>query len=253
MKRSRCGTKSKWTSELAYQIECDLQDSWSPEQVATARQTVSFKTIYNWIYNGVLNVSKQCLRHKGRRQEKQEEARGKMIVGHTIDERPASVATREEFGHWELDTVVSSRGESKACEATFIERKTRFYWTMSMIDRTAKSMEQAIKEFVQKLGHKKAFLSCTVDRGKEFSCWKEVEEDLNVPMYFCDPYSPWQRGTNENGNGLFREFFPKGTDFSKVTEEDKQEALRKINTRPKKTLNWNNCWEVFQEEMLRLI
>lgn len=253
MKRSRCGAKSKWTSELAYQIECDLQDSWSPEQIANARQRVSFKTIYTWIYEGMLDVSKQCLRHKGIRQEKQVETRGKMIVGHTIDERPTSVATREEFGHWELDTVVSSRGESKACEATFIERKTRFYWTISMIDRTATSMEQAIKKFVGKLGNQKAFLSCTVDRGKEFSCWKEVERDLNVPMYFCDPYSPWQRGTNENGNGLFREFFPKGTDFSKVTEEEKQEALRKINTRPKKTLNWKNCWEVFQEEMLRLI
>lgn len=174
-------------------------------------------------------------------------------MGHTIDERPASVATREEFGHWELDTVVSSRRESKACEATFIERKTRFYWTISMLDRTAKSMEQAIKEFVEKLGNHKAFLSCTVDRGKEFSCWKEVERDLKVPMYFCDPYSPWQRGTNENGNGLFREFFPKGINFSKVTQEEKQEALRKINTHPKKTLNWRNCWEVFQEEMLQLM
>lgn len=176
-----------------------------------------------------------------------------MVVGHTIDERLASLSTRDEFGHWELDTVVSSRGESKACEATFIKRKTRFYWTISMIDRSAKSMEQAIKFFVQKLGNDKAFLSFTVDRGKEFSCWKEIEKDLAIPMYFCDPYSPWQRGTNENGNGLFREFFPKGTDFSKVTSKEKQEALRKINTRPKKTLNWKNCWEVFQEEMLQLI
>ncbi|MGM0169710.1 hypothetical protein IGI39_004819 [Enterococcus sp. AZ135] len=253
MKRSACGAKSKWTSEFAYQIECDLEDSWSPEQIANDRQIVSFKTIYNWLYAGILNVSKQCLRHKGRRQEKQEEARGKMTVGHTIDERPASVSTREEFGHWELDTVVSSRGESKACEATFIERKTRFYWAISMRDRTAKSLAQAIKAFVQDLGSHKAFLSFTVDRGKEFSCWKEIEKDLDVPMYFCDPYSPWQRGSNENGNGLFREFFPKGTDFSKVTPTEKQEALRKINMRPKKTLNWKNCWEVFQEEMLQLI
>lgn len=82
--------------------------------------------------------------------------------------------------------------------------------------------EQAIKDFVVMLENHRAFLSCTVDRGKEFSCWKEVERDLNVPMYFCYPYSPWQRGTNENGNGLFREFFPKGTDFSKLTEEEKK-------------------------------
>lgn len=198
-------------------------------------------------------MSKQCLRHKGRRQEKQTETRGKMVVGHTIDERPASVTDRKEFGHWELDTVVSGRGKSKACEATFIERKTRFYWTISMLDRTAESMEQAIKTFVASLDNRKAFLSFTVDRGKEFSCWEKIESDLEVPMYFCDPYSPWQRGSNENGNGLFREFFPKGTDFSKVSEQEKVAALKKINNRPKKTLNWKNCWEVFQEEMLQSI
>lgn len=253
LKHNACGAKSKWTSELAYQIECDLEDSWSPEQIANARDTVSFKTIYHWLYNGFLKVSKQCLRHKGRRQEKQTETRGKMAVGHTIDERPSSVAEREEFGHWELDTVVSGRGKSKACEASFIERKTRFYWTISMPDRTAESMEQAIKTFVAALDNRRAFLSFTVDRGKEFSCWKEIEDDLKVPMYFCDPYSPWQRGSNENGNGLFREFFPKGTDFSTVSEQEKVAALKKINTRPKKTLNWKNCWEVFQEEMLQSI
>lgn len=163
IKHSACGVKSKWTSELAYQISCDLEDSWSPEQIANVRQEVSIKTIYNWLYSGLLNVSKQCLRHKGRRQEKQAETRGKMVVGHTIDERPVSVGTREEFGHWKLDTVVSGRGKSKACEATFIERKTRFYWTIPMLDRTAKSMETAIKTFVYKLGNAKAFLSFTVD------------------------------------------------------------------------------------------
>ena len=86
-----------------------------------------------------------------------------MVVGHTIDERPASVTDCEEFGHWELDTVVSNRWKSKACEATFIERKTRFYWTISMLDRTAESMEQAIKTFVTTLDNRKAFLSFTVD------------------------------------------------------------------------------------------
>ena len=163
------------------------------------------------------------------------------------------MSNSEEFGHWELDTVVSGRGKNKSCEATFIERKTWFYWTISILDRTEESMEQAIKTFVATLDNKKTFLSFTVDHGNEFSCWEKIEAHLEVPMYFCNPYSPWQRGANENGNGLFREFFPKGTDFSKVSEQEKITALKKINTRPKKTLNWKNCWEVFQEEMLQSI
>ena len=252
-KRQASGAKSKWFPELAYQIECDLSDTWSPEQIAGARGVMAFKTIYNWLDAGLLNLSTKCLRYKGHGRQKQAEKRGEMIVGHTIDQRPAMIKQRQTFGHWELDTIISGRGTSKACEATFLERKTRFYWTVPMADRTADSMSVAIKSFVALIGGTKAFLSATVDRGKEFSCWKTIEEDLGIPMYFCDAYSPWQRGSNENGNGLYREFFPKGTDFSKVTRSERLDALRKINGRPKKTLGWKICLDEFLTERLQLI
>lgn len=117
--------------------------------------------------------------------------------------------------------MVSGRGKSKACEATFIEQKTRFfYWTVSMLDRSTESMELAITNFVTTFDNKKVVLSFIVDRGKKFSCWEKIENDLEVPKYFCDSHSLWQReGANENGNGLFRKFSTKVTDFSKVSEQ----------------------------------
>ena len=91
------------------------------------------------------------------------------------------------------------------------------------------------------------------DRGKEFSGHKRVRETLGLPMYFADPYSPWQRGSNENANGLLREFFPIGTDFAKVANDELVDALAKINGRPRKCLGWKTAHEVFTEEVLRLI
>lgn len=252
-KKTACGAKSKLTTALKYQIECDLEDSWSPEQISMARGNVSFKTIYNWLYAGYLRQSIECLRHKGKQRKRQTERRGKMVVGHTIDQRPEIINSRKEFGHWELDTVVSGRDTSKACDATFLERKTRFYWTVPMLDRTAASMTEAIKLFSAMLSNPKALLSLTVDRGKEFACWPIIKKELAIPMYFCDPHAPWQRGSGENGNGLYREIFPKGIDFSTVSDTDRFIALWKINHRPKKTLGWENCFEAFQKEMLHLI
>lgn len=107
---------------------------------------------------------------------------------------------RHTFGHWELDTVVSSRGGSKGCLATFVERKIRFYLAFKIPDRTARSMFEAIQKRCQ-LFPKSLLKRFTSERGKEFSCYERVEE-LGIPFYFADPYSSWQRGSNENSNGL---------------------------------------------------
>ena len=103
-----------------------------------------------------------------------------------------------------MDSVVSSRGESKACFATFVELKTRFYVAIKMPDRSKNSMLEAIKQLTSRIP-KEAFKTFTSDRGKEISCWKKVEE-MGIDFYFVDPYCSWQRGCNENSNGLLREF-----------------------------------------------
>ena len=160
-----------------------------------------------------------------------------------LKKRPSEVSTKEVFGHWEVDSVVSSRGKSKACFATFVELKTRFYVAMKLKDRSKSSMLEAIKQLTTSIP-KGAFKTFTSDRGKEFSCWEKVEK-MGIDFYFADPYCSWQRGCNENSNGLLREFYPKKTDISKIETEDLIKTLMLINSRPRKCLNYATPLKIF--------
>ena len=208
------------------------------------------KTIYRWIYSGVLRVNLTVLRHKGKRR-KPVETRGRFRVGTSIHKRPKEVKNRQSIGHWEADTMVSSRGESKGCLATFAERRSRLFLAFKMPDRTAASMMKSIETLWRFMGE--SLKTLTSDRGKEFACHEEIKDTYGIPIYFADPYSAWQRGTNENSNGLLREFFPKKTDLAKITEDELVDALLKINGRPRKCLDWKTPLEVFQHEVLHLI
>ena len=250
IRRKNSKPKGKYSKALVKQIERGLNSTYSPEQIANTltKGVVSFKTIYRWIYKGIISTNGlKLLRHKGKR-HKPKETRGRFNIGKSISKRPKEIKKRTTFGHWELDTIVSSRGESKGCFATFAERKTRMYIAIKIPDRTASSMENAVR-FVANILPKKAFKTATVDRGKEFACYSNIERDLNIPFYFADPYSSWQRGTNENSNGLLREFFPKKTDLAKVSYNDLQKALFLINSRPRKCLKWKSAYEVFFHEL----
>ncbi|MCK0473986.1 IS30 family transposase [Halalkalibacter sp. APA_J-10(15)] len=252
-RRKDCKPKGKWSAYLAEIIEEKLQLTWSPEQIIgrLPELNLSFKTIYRWLYQGLLNKSDlTVLRHKGKRQ-KPVETRGRFNIGTSINQRPKEVKKRTTFGHWELDTIVSSRGKSKGCLATFAERKTRMYLAVKMKNRSSSSMETAILSMVDKypLG---VFKTSTVDRGKEFACYSSIEEQVDMLVYFADPYASWQRGTNENANGLLREFFPKKTDLSLITEEELELALYLINHRPRKCLGWKTSHEAFWEEVSQL-
>ena len=236
---------------ISNNIAKKLEGDRSSEQISKAhlngKQT--FKTIYNWIYTGKLKgISLKNLRHKGKRRKK--ETRGKFLIGSSISTRPKEVKCRKIFGHWELDTMVSSRGKSKDCLATFVERKTRFYVAIKIKDRTAPSMLKAIKKLVKVLP-KKALKTFTTDRGKEFACYKEVEK-LNIKVYFADAYAAWQRGSNENSNGLLREYYPKKTDLGKISNDDLIKKLILLNSRPRKCLNWDNPFNLFLKEVSHL-
>ena len=252
-RRQSSKPKGKCTPAIVTLIEKELNATWSPEQIShtVTNGLVSFKTIYTWLYNGKISKGDiTVLRHKGRR-HKPVEKRGKFTVGTSISQRPEEVNDRETFGHWELDTVVSSRGKSKGCFATFIERKTRFYTAIKIPDRTAASMEGAIKQLHSALPSN-AFITATVDRGKEFACYNNIETDISLPIYFADPYSSWQRGSNENSNGLLREFYPKKTDLALVTRNDLIQNLFLINNRPRKCLGWKSSIQMFLHELSHL-
>lgn len=190
------------------------------------------------------------LRQKGKRR-KPTEKRGRFTVGTSISKRPIEVKSRETFGHWELDTMVSSRGRSKGCLATFVERKSRLYTALKIPDRTANSMEKAICQLYRSLPTG-AFKTGTTDRGKEFACYNSIEKKLGLPLYFADPYSSWQRGSNENSNGLLREFYPKKTNLSLVDQHELIHNLILINNRPRKCLGWKSPIQVFLHEVAHL-
>ena len=247
-KAANKGRSSKITAELKNLIKDRLYKTWSPEQIAgrELKGRLSFKTIYNWLYSNFLDVSLNVLRRKGKK-AKTKETRGKFNIGKSIGDRPEEVRKKEVFGHWELDSVVSARGESKACFATFVELKTRFYVAIKMKDRSKSSMLEAIRQLTANMPEE-AFKTFTSDRGKEFSCWEEVEK-MGIDFYFADPYCSWQRGCNENSNGLLREFYPKKTDISKIDTEDLIRTLMLINSRPRKCLSYATPFEKFLHEI----
>ncbi|BDT03560.1 IS30 family transposase [Spiroplasma ixodetis] len=205
--------------DLVKYIQQKLLLGWSPEQIYGRiknfhkQWAISFKTIYNWIYSGLFDkVTSKNLRRKGKKRRSQEN-RGK-FNGKSIKERDNNVNDRITLGHWEGDTIVSSRGKSKSCLITLVERVSRFTLAMLVKNKTTKVINKNIIHYLSILP-KNIVKTITFDRGKEFANWQQLEKKLDVKIYFANPYSPWQRGTNENTNGLIREKFPKKfTDFS---------------------------------------
>lgn len=152
--------------------------------------------------------------------------KGKFNIGRTIKKRPKEVYKRNTYGHGEADTVVSGRKNGKAlssyCFVTLVERKSRFYIAKHIPDRKDITVTNAIIEMLSKYPTE-LVKTITCDRGKEFTGWKGIEETLKCKVYFADPYCAWQKGTNENSNGLLREYYPKGMDLSKTNNYELKE------------------------------
>ena len=255
LRRSYCHRGMYHSQETIAYIEEKLLATWSPEQIASTPAPVpvpSWRTIYRWLYDKyLLNGKLKVLRRKGVSHGKKE-TRGKFNKGKSIRKRDKSVYRRAEAGHWEVDTVVSGQGKSKACFATFAERKTRYYIAVKMPDRKAATMA---KTMVQTLGSFPSELvkTITCDRGTEFANWAEIEKALNCDVYFADPYCAWQKGSNENSNGLLREFYPKGRNLSRVSPVTLKRNLALINARPRKVLNFQSPQYLWDLELLNLL
>lgn len=228
-----------------------LLDNWSPEQIGGrlkylgGEHQISYATIYRGIYKGLLEIPMKSLRRGGRGPSPHSnETRGRIHGYRTIHERPLSANNKSYFGHWEGDTV---RGAlRKGFAATFVERKTGYLVAALMPDRKAKTLNdamcQAFSGFPASL--KRSF---TVDHGNEFFGYKDLEERLETKVYFADPYHPWQRGLNENTNGLLRQYYPKKCDFLSVTPEQFKASIDSLNNRPRKRLGFrtpNECFPV---------
>lgn len=235
--------------KLTSYVQCKLLLTWSPEQVAgrialdyqdDASMRVSHTTIYRWLHKGQVSQAAQIrLRHAGHRHG---EHRGKYLGIRTLKQRGREIQRRSRIGDWELDTIVSSARESRAGILSMVDRKSRFC-VLTLLERchSNKHVFRALASIVQQYPCK----SFTADQGSEFGCYRRVEEELQIPMYFCRPSSPWQKGSVENLNGLIREMFPKGTNFVDVTPEEVSHAMSLLNNRPRKCLSWHTPAEVF--------
>ena len=146
--------------------------------------------------------------------------------------------------------MVSGQGKSKVCFATLAERKTRYYIAVKIPDRKGETMAKAIIAALSEYP-KEAVKTITCDRGSEFACWREIEIALQCDMYFADPYCAWQKGTNENLNGLLREFYPKGRNLSRVSPATLKMNLALINARPKKVLHFKTPQDLFQQNLIK--
>lgn len=252
LRRSYCHRGMFHSREVIDYINEKLQLTWSPEQISLTPcklEMPSWRTIYRWIYEGYLvNENLKVLRRKGKTRGTKE-ARGKYSKGKSIRKRDKTVYSQAEAGHWEVDSVVSGLGKSKACFATLAERKTRYYIAVKMPDRKAETMERAI-EAVLSAFPSKLVKTITCDRGTEFANWRSIEQTLGCDVYFTDPYCAWQKGTNENLNGLLREFYPKGRNLSRVSPATLKRNRALLNARPRKVLRFCSPLSLWARELL---
>jgi transposase, IS30 family len=235
---------------LAGQVSELLEQLWSPEEISKRlacefsddmTMQVSHETIYKSLYvqgRGALRKElAACLRsgRAMRRPRGRLEQRGHIPGMVMISERPAEVADRAVPGHWEGDLIMGSANRSAV--GTLVERATRYVMLLHLTDTRAETVEQAMKSAVRSLPGE-MFRTITWDQGHEMARHASFTVDTGVQVYFCDPHSPWQRGTNENTNGLLRQYMPKGTDLSVHSAEDLARIARSLNNRPRKTLDW---------------
>ena len=236
--------------------EQKLRLDWSPEQGAAKLRVeypadpamrVRIETLYRWVYRdarqGGTLYTHLRRRRKGRRRQTRYGAGRRFLAGRVgIESRPALVSARSRFGDWEGDTIGGTRNRSHL--ATHVERKSRYLLAGKLDDRKADTFAD---RSVTLLNTAPAQLrqTLTLDNGSECARFSKIEHATGMRVYFAAPYAAWQRGTNENTNGLLRQYFPKGTDFRRVTARALQRAVDRLNHRPRKCLGYQTPHEVF--------
>jgi IS30 family transposase len=233
-------------SVLSLYVAMRLAKLWSPEQIALhmakrcKATAISFHTIYRWIWSHgrvALAALRPFLRHPKLRRKYGTKRRGQqreLAKKRWIEERPAGCSNRSRYGHWEGDTVLGAKGSGRL--VTLVERKSGYLLAAPIPDGSMASFRDAAVGLLNGLpdGLKR---SLTLDNGREMNEYESLEKRTGMTVYFAHPYHSWERGTNENTNGLLRQYFPKGSDFSGLTQADVDRAVRMLNTRPRKRLD----------------
>ena len=221
-----------------------LDEQWSPEQISHYA-TISPETIYQRVYadkamGGALWKNLRCQKQRKKRYGKTDR-RGIIPNRQSIDQRPPIVETRCRIGDWEADTIIGKN--HKQAIVSMIERKTGLALIRKVERKTAEAVEQAIIRLLKP--YRDQVLTITSDNGKEFAGHEAISKQLDAEFYFAHPYASWERGTNENTNGLIRQYFPKDRDFTTITHQEIEAAMDKLNNRPRKRLGFLTPSQVF--------
>jgi IS30 family transposase len=268
-KARQCCKKGRFklnNERLLYYVKEKLQLRWSPEQISKGikraypddtSMRISHEAIYLYVYLHSKSTLRKVLISQLRQEKKKRggkrsspEKRGKIPGAISIDERPKEVLGRLIPGHWEGDLIIGKNHQSAI--GTIVERTTRSIIIVPLVKFDATSVREAFeKEFLSIPEQMKRTL--TYDNGKEMMEHTLFTEHTHIAVYFAHPYSPWERPTNENSNGLIRDYYPKGTDFKTIRVEQLKEVQDQLNERPRKVLNWQTPKEVFEEYLIKKI
>lgn len=230
-------------------VERYLQSQWSPEQIS-AKVPISHETIYRHIYadksfGGTLYSHLRCQKKRRKRYAVGRDRRGQIIGRRAISDRPAHIEERRQLGHWEGDTLIGK--SHKQAIISLVERKSGYAVLAKVGNKTAHLVSSAIIDRLNPIAMKVQTL--TFDNGKEFSDHAKIDSALGSISYFADPYSSWQRGSNENLNGLIRQYIPKSRPLSTVSDKELARIESLLNNRPRKRLGFKTPHEIFTLSM----
>ena len=257
MARRRDHVQGRIGEEVWRLVEVLLQRDWSPEQISGRLALerglrISHEWIYQYIYSdkaagGDLHTHLRC-RKKRRKRYGTNDRRGKIAGQTRIDERPSVVDARQRIGDWEGDTIIGAR--HRGAVITMVERKSAFTVIVPTRRKTASGVRARLTQRMHPLRDR--VLTMTVDNGLEWADHRGIATDLKTRVYFTHPYSSWERGLNENTNGLIRQYFPKTMDLTTVTTTDAERVMRRLNHRPRKSLDYRTPHEVFYQSSTEL-
>lgn len=251
-KREALKPKSKRLNEksISY-IKEKIKLYWSPEQISGRMvlegfESISHETIYQYLLRDKKDGGElyKYLRHKNKPYRKRygsSDKRGEIANKRSIEDRPSIVEEKNRIGDWEIDLIIGKN--HKQALVTVVDRKSKFTLIQKVSSKKSEEVKEALVSMMQSVKDK--IDTITADNGKEFAKHEAIAKALNADFYFCHPYSSWERGLNENTNGLIRQFFPKGSEFISITDEQVSAVQNNLNFRPRKTLGYKTPHEIF--------
>jgi IS30 family transposase len=252
VRRAKSRKNSQYSLQEWAQVREQLKRWWSPKQISgrrrlKKRRAISHETIYRYVRHdrgrgGQLWREMRIMSKVGRKRRGSPATRGRLLGKRHISERPPEVEAKQEIGHYEGDTVMGS--DQRHCILTLVERVTGLVVIKKLMARTKEQASSALARAI--IGLKGKIKTITLDNGTEFHDYESVEKQLGVKFYFATPYRSWERGANENTNGLIRQYLPKGMCMSSITQADCNRIAKELNDRPRERLGFRTPAEVFR-------